>query len=309
MCVRFLVFLISAILLYGCGDPELGRAPAPEMYKEVVESWNQDRIESLKEPDGWLRLMGVFWLEEGENRFGSGEENDLIFPEGTIPEYAGTIIYQNGQVVMNTADNVPVTHDGEPVSEIMLYDGSDAPRAEYGSLEWFVIVRGDMTGIRLYDKENARADAFDGFPAYPVDPEYRREARFIPNPEETTISIVNVLGQQIDAPSPGVIEFTIEEETFTLDALEGGERLFIIVGDETNRTETYQAGRYIYIDYPEEDSDYTVIDFNKMYNPPCSFNMFTTCQLPPLRNRLDVAIPAGEKRPVDWVGLDITPNG
>ena len=309
MCVRFLIFFISAILLYGCGESELGQAPTPEMYEEKIENWKQDRIESLKEPEGWLRLTGMYWLEEGENSFGSGEENDLIFPEGSIPEYAGTIIYQNGQVVMKTADDVPVTHTNEQVSEFVLYDGTDAPRAEYGSLEWFVIVRGDLTGIRLYDKEYARADAFDGFPSYPVDPEWRREARFIPNSEEITIPIVNVLGQQRDAPSPGAIEFTIEEETFTLDALEGGERLFIIVGDETNKTDTYQAGRYIYIDYPEEGSDYTVIDFNKTYNPPCSFNMFTTCQLPPPQNRLDVAIPAGEKRPVDWAGLDITPNG
>ncbi len=308
MRVFLLIFFVTGLFLQGCGEPELGQAPVPETYEEEIESWKQDRIESLKAPGGWLRLAGMFWLDEGENSFGSGQDNDIIFPEGTIPEYAGTFLYENGQVIMNTADDVSITHEGEPVSEFVLYDGADTPGAEYEALEWFVIVRDGEIAIRLYNKENEKADAFTGFPSYPLDPKWKREARFIPNPEGTTISIVNVLGQQMDAPSPGVIEFAVNGETYSLDTLEGGERLFIIVADETNRTETYQAGRYIYIDYPEEGSDTTVIDFNKAYNPPCSFNTFTTCQLPPPQNRLDVAIPAGEKRPVEWTGLDITPE-
>lgn len=108
----------------------------------------------------------------------------------------------------------------------------------------------------------------------------------------------------MDTPTPGTIEFIKNGELFTLDALEGTDQMFLIAGDLTNQTETYQAGRYIYIDYPEEGSDYTIIDFNKIYNPPCSYNLFTTCQLPPMQNRLDLEITAGEKRPQDWEGLE-----
>ncbi len=295
--------IILLLLFAACGQTELGPAEVPNNYSEQIEEWKQNRVESLKAPTGWLRLSGMFVLEEGENTFGSGADRDVRFPEGAIPENAGTFIYENGHVVMQVADGVEVLHDEESVSEMVLYDGEEAPRVEHGSLEWFVITRDDITAIRLYNKENEQADAFTGFPAYPVDPEWKRKARFIPNPEGATISIVNVLGQQVDARSPGVLEFTINGETFTLDALEGGERMFIILGDETNRTETYQAGRYMYIDYPEDGSEYTVIDFNKAYNPPCAFNVYTTCQLPPPQNRLETAITAGEKRPVEWEGL------
>ena len=38
-----------------------------------------------------------------------------------------------------------------------------------------------------------------------------------------------------------------------------------------------------------------VVDFNRAYNPPCAFTMFATCPLPPLENRLDLAVTAGEK--------------
>ena len=39
----------------------------------------------------------------------------------------------------------------------------------------------------------------------------------------------------------------------------------------------------------------TVIDFNKLYNPPCAFSEFTTCLYPPRQNHLPFAILAGEK--------------
>lgn len=296
-------FLISILALAACERDDLGQAPLAEDYPLEVEEWQQERIDRLKEPHGWLRLSGMFWLSEGNNSFGSGEDTDIRFPEGAIPERAGNFVLDGRTVTMIIDEGVEVTVEGDPVSEMILFDGDETPEVEHNSLMWHVIERDDLIGIRLYNSENEQADNFDGFPRYDVDPEWHRKAKFIPNPEGTTISIANVLGQQIDAPSPGVLEFSLGGEVYTLDALEGPERLFIIVGDETNRTETYQAGRYLYIDYPEEGSNYTVIDFNTAYNPPCSYNRFTTCQLPPLNNRLDLAIEAGEKRPVGWDGL------
>jgi len=302
---KILLTPLFLLIITGCSDTELGQAPIPENYTEMVEEWKQSRIETLKQPTGWLRLAGMLWLEQGENTFGSGEEADIRFPDGTMPDVAGTFTFEDGRVMMKAADGVVITHEGEPVQELVLDDGEQTPSVEKNTLHWYVITRGEVKAIRYYNKDNPQADAFDGFPAYPIDPEWRRKARFIPNPDGNTIPIVNVLGQNIDAPSPGIIEFTIDGRKHSLAALEGAERMFIIVADETNRTETYQAGRYIYIDYPESGSDFTVIDFNKIYNPPCAYNLFTTCQLPPQQNRLDVAINAGEKRPVDWIGLDV----
>jgi len=46
---------------------------------------------------------------------------------------------------------------------------------------------------------------------------------------------------------------------------------------------------------PDSASE-TFIDFNKAYNPPCSFTPYATCPLPPEGNRLSIAIRAGEKR-------------
>ncbi len=260
-------------------------------------------MESLTNPTGWMRLSGMYWLNEGENSFGTGDQADIKFPEGTLPEYAGEFILTDGKVLLQAADGIEFIHDDQSFQQKEIFDGEEALNIEYDSLEWLIIKREDMIGIRLYNKENQKVDEFTGFDRYPLDSQWYLTAKFIPADEGETISIVNVLGQLVDTPTPGTVEFMKNGKVYTLDALEGTDQMFLIVGDLTNQTETYQAGRYIYIDYPEEGSDYTVIDFNKLYNPPCAYNLFTTCQLPPLQNRLDLEITAGELRPQGWDGL------
>ncbi len=302
--LRTLLYCIMIpLLVVSCNNDDLGPAPVGENYQAEMEQWELDRVEELKSPTGWLRLAGMYWLEEGENSFGSGDDQDVQFPEGSIPEHAGYFILENGQVTLKTADGVEITHEDEPIMEKMIFDGDEELNIEHKFLEWLVIERDGEIAIRLFNKANEKVDNFNGFPRYPLDPSLKLKAKYIPNPENTTIPIINVLGQNVETPSPGKVEFIIGGKQFTVDALEGTSRLFLIIGDESNQTESYQAGRYMYIDYPEEGSEYTVIDFNKIYNPPCAYSLFTTCQLPPPNNRLDVAIEAGEKRPIDWQGL------
>ncbi len=299
ICV--LIFCNSFFI--SCSDDELGPAPVPDNYAESIEEWKEYRIDRLTEPTGWLRLADLIWLDEGENSFGSGPDVDIRFPEGTMPDFAGIFTLSNDRVEMKVADGVTITHEGKPVNEMLIFDGENRPRVEQEDLIWFVDTRGDKQGIRIYNQDTPEADEFDGFPFYPLDPAWHLEARFIPWSDEQTIPIVNVLGDTIERSSPGQVEFAINGEYYTLDAFESASGLFLMFTDQTGRTETYQAGRYMIIDPPDEDGK-TIIDFNKAYNPPCAFSKFTTCQLPPPQNRLDVAIEAGEKRPVGWEGLE-----
>lgn len=298
----FIALSICFLAFTSCERTDLGPAPMPDDYREQFEEWHNERLESLTNPTGWMRLAGLYWLEDGVNRFGSSDSADLQFPEGSIAGIAGTFTLLNGRVSMQVESGVNVTRDGNQVTELVLFDGEESHAVESGSLHWLAIQRGDLTGIRLYNKNNPEVDAFNGFDRFDINPEWHLKASFIPKPEGSTIPILNILGQLEETPSPGSVEFMKDGEIFTLEALEGSTRLFLIVGDLTNKTETYQAGRYLYIDWPEQGSEYTVIDFNKLYNPPCSYNLYSTCQLPPVENRLDIAIEAGEKRPVGWSG-------
>src|SRR5258708_1005922 len=69
---------------------------------------------------------------------------------------------------------------------------------------------------------------------------------------------------------------------------EGSPDLFFVCGDQTNRTETYGAGRFLYAAPPQDG--YVVLDFNRAYNPPCAFSAFATCPLPAKENKLALKV-------------------
>ncbi len=84
---------------------------------------------------------------------------------------------------------------------------------------------------------------------------------------------------------------------FWIDSYGGG--IFIPFKDATNNKETYGGGRYLYDTIKGADlgSDGTslVLDFNYSYHPSCFYNPRWVCPLAPQQNRLDIAIPVGEK--------------
>jgi uncharacterized protein len=75
------------------------------------------------------------------------------------------------------------------------------------------------------------------------------------------------------------------------------DHLFIPFIDATAGEETYESGRYIDLNISDLAKDQYVIDFNKAYNPYCAYvsNVYN-CPVPPKENRLNIAIPAGEKK-------------
>lgn len=301
----FLIFIIScSFLLISCNSNELGPQPLPDNYEQLHQEWLNYRISVLTDTTGWLRLQNLIWFEEGENSFGSGDDQDIRFPEGSIADNAGSFILENGNVTMVVNDDVEIRHEGKSVDRLQMVGEGVEERihATHGALTWFIDSRGDQRGVKIFSMDTPKADQFDGFPSYPLQQEWHHKARFIPHQKETTIEIVNVLGEVIDRPSPGSVEFLIDGELYSIDAFGSSSGLFLMFSDATSKTETYQAGRYMLVDPPGDDG-YITLDFNKAYNPPCAYNPYTTCQLPPSQNRLDVSIPAGEKRPVEWEGI------
>ncbi|MFC7670295.1 DUF1684 domain-containing protein [Hymenobacter humi] len=71
--------------------------------------------------------------------------------------------------------------------------------------------------------------------------------------------------------------------------------LFIPFTDLTNGHATYGGGRYLDAPLPNPNVTEIELDFNQAYNPYCAYNNEYSCPVPPAANRLQVAIPAGEK--------------
>lgn len=71
--------------------------------------------------------------------------------------------------------------------------------------------------------------------------------------------------------------------------------LFVPFKDLTNGTETYGAGRYVYLRVSEETNE-AILDFNLAFNPSCAYgDEGFSCPIPPKENFLQAEIKAGEK--------------
>lgn len=286
------------VLAAGCGR-EQKRASDPD-YVAQIDAWHQQRVAELTRPDGWLTLAGLFWLKEGENRFGCDSDNDMVLPAGKALKHVGSFFLTNGRVYVailpfakvKNQDSVLVTH------QEMISDASATPtRLSFGTLSCFVIKRGERFGVRLRDREHENRRHFKGIQRYPVLDKWHVPATLVPYEPVKKISITNAIGAVTEQNCPGALTFSMDGKNYQLDVLLEGEKepFFVIMADETSGGDTYGGGRFLYVEQPDSTGR-TCIDFNKAINPPCAFTAYATCPLPPPQNRLPMAVTAGEKR-------------
>jgi hypothetical protein len=299
MRVNFFAWRIAVCtaLLCGC-NASPPRQRAETKYLGEIQAWHQQRIASLKSPTGWLNLAGLLWLEEGENTAGADSTNAIIFPKDKAPDFIGSFILHDGIVTFQARPGVDVMHGDNAVTAIVMHNDLEGNPTKLwlGSLSWTIIKRGERYGVRLRDHEHPALKNFDGIETFPIDSTWRIEATFAPNDPPKLIAIQTVLNTINEEPSPGAVVFKINGKTYRLDATGKmtDKELFVIFADQTNGKETYGAGRYLYVPTPDGTGK-TIIDFNKAYNPPCTFTPYATCPLPPEQNNLPVRITAGEK--------------
>lgn len=267
-------------------------------YEQELEQWKAKRLASLKSEDGWLSLIGLFWLKEGENRFGSDAAGEIVLPEGKAPARAGTLRLAGGKVTLEATPGSGIRSGGRDVSTLELKsDGGGEPTMlELGSLSFHVVKRGERLGLRVKDRENPARAEFKGTEYYPADRKWVVNARFEPYEPPKRVPILNVLGMETEETAPGTLAFEAGGREYRLQALkeQGNEQFFVIFADQTSGRETYGAGRYLYADPPDAAGRVT-LDFNRAYSPPCAFTRYATCPLPPRENRLALRVEAGEK--------------
>jgi uncharacterized protein (DUF1684 family) len=293
-----LLFAMVFSLLCGCESS--GDGGADRRYTDEIAKWHAERVERLKSPTGWLSLAGLYWLEAGENTFGTDSANAIVFPAGKGPAFMGTIVVEDSSMRVEIERGVEVLHGGAPVDTMVLHhdqeEGVGPTVLSHGSLSWFPIERSGRLGIRLRDSSSEALRDFAGIERFRVDAKWRIEGRLERHDPPRTIEITNVLGDVTREPSAGTLVFEIDGRTYRLYPIAepGDDELFVVFSDATSGKETYGGGRFLEVSRPGEDGK-TVIDFNKSYNPPCALSPFATCPLPPPQNQLPAAVRAGEK--------------
>jgi uncharacterized protein len=289
--------LLGTVLL---ATPALPPPVDSAAFAQSTAAWHAQREKRLAAEDGWLTLVALLWLKEGDNVAGSGSGASVVFP-ATAPARLGTFHRSGNAVSFQPEPRVVVTRAGQPFAGGPLKSDADGQPdlLEAGGLRFFVIQRGDRLGLRVKDPDAPKRRDFHGIPTYPANPGWRIEARWEPAPPGNSIPVPNVLGTLDRMPAPGTAVFSVGGQEFRLTPVleEGESNLFFVFADATNRTETYGAGRFLYAEPPK--AGHVVLDFNRAYNPPCAFSPYSTCPLPPKQNRLSIPIGAGEKRTAD----------
>jgi uncharacterized protein (DUF1684 family) len=279
--------------------PLFAAADSPDRYRDDIAAQRQAREEGLRRPLGWLSLVGLHWIEPGTRRVGAASDNDIVLAVG--PAHLGEVRLKDGVVTLALAHAKGVEVDGAQaaISEVPLRPDSQGQPTQVtfdaGAAGFNLIERDGRFALRVRDANARTRTAFAGLDYFNVDPAWRIDARFEPHPAGATIEIANVIGQLTPEPNPGAVVFERDGRTYRIEALANPDgSLFLIFADRTSGRETYGAGRFLDTAVPEEGR--VQVDFNLAYSPPCAFNAFSTCPLPPPENRLDLAVRAGEKK-------------
>lgn len=267
-----------------------GRVPyatgMPTLAELVAEwnAWRERRAAALRDPEGWLALAGLHWLDEGENR---------------VEGLPGVFERRGAEVTLRAAAADGYRLADEPVAvRALRSDAAGAPdRLRLARRTVSVIQRGPAVAVRVWDAESPALREFRGVTYFPFDPAWRIEARWEPYPSPREVEQASAAGPPQRALAPGRAHFTVRDQDVALEpTLEGGALLFVF-RDATAPRETYGAGRFLNAPVPVGGT--ALLDFNRACNPPCAFTPWATCPLPSPDHLLRVRIEAGERAPYD----------
>ncbi len=274
-------------------------------WRQELDAWRSQREHELSAPDGWLTLVGLEWLKPGINSFGAADDNQIKI-RAQAPPHIGLLTVSGSTVqLLSPSGGFPadLQIDGKPPRDgVLSADDAKPSTLTWHALTLVVLPRGGRYALRVKDADSPTRTEFRGLHWYPPDPAYRVTARWIPYKPPQIERIATIIGTTLNMTAPGAAEFLLKGKVYLLEpVIEGGEKdkLFFILRDTTSQTTTYQAARFLHTGLPSNGltkPGALTLDFNELYNPPCAYTPYATCPLPPEKNRLAVAIEAGEQR-------------
>lgn len=143
---------------------------------------------------------------------------------------------------------------------------------------------------------------FKGLDFFPADSSYRVRAEFIRTANEKPFLMPTTTERKSVYTKYGELHFKLLNKDHKLNVYQNTEiiltegyedYLFLPFTDLTNGEQTYGGGRYIDMRIPKNDT--ITIDFNKAYNPYCTYNKKYSCPIVPGENDLDIEVRAGVK--------------
>ncbi|MEV6109571.1 DUF1684 domain-containing protein [Streptomyces sp. NPDC051940] len=247
-------------------------------------AWHEDRLRRVTAPYGPLSVTGTLWLDDAV--------------DGRLDDVPGRWRVDGDALVVQAEAGDGLTLDGEPFAgEVRLAvheGGPGASRLAHRRCRLVPMRREGLWAVRVFDPEAKARTAFDGIDVFDHDARYTLPAVFRPYDAEQHVQVPNADGVARGIGLAGELVFTLDGQERTLKAgVEDGGGLFVVFADATSGRTSYRF-RFQRTAAPAADGSVTV-DFNRAQLPPCAFTSHFLCPFPPPGNRLDVAVPAGER--------------
>ena len=288
--MKFLKLLTVLTFMVACNSNEK-KFSIDDNYIAEIDSFFVDK---MKERQGdYLQLVALYKINEGNNAFGKDTNNQLSLNIDYLPSTIGNLFMSDEGIIFRTSENVEVkTLQDSIITEInlSLNEYGSSEKLYYKDLSWQIITRSSQQYLRVWDAKNPAIQAFKGFQKFELNSEFVLEADFTYYENEKTEIVKAEVDGKRSKNFIGKVTFTYKNKLYSLEVGSGG---FTMVGDVTTGELTYGGGRDMYVTLPET-SGKTILDFNKLYNPPCSFSAYTTCLYPPRHNHMPFKILAGE---------------
>lgn len=267
----------------------------PLSYHETITKLREERDARVTaRPQNWLSLAGLFWLEEGDNPFGSADSNKVIIT-GLPAACRGNINVQAGSACLKEIAPGFTLNGRPPELRALHADTEDEPDLlEAGPISMMILKRGDRLLLRVWDATAPAVKKFKGLKYFPVDPDYCLEADFVSYNPPKIHKIMDVLGFEHENALLGQVRFRLDDQEWSLDVEDADDEGLISFTDDTRKDMSYPGGRFLTLKKPLGGQ--VILDFNLAANWPCAYTSFATCPLPPKSNQLSIRIEAGEMR-------------
>ena len=180
MNMRFASIALAIALAF----PGLASAQvADPAYAKKVLDWRAKIEKSLRADNGWLTLAGRYVLKPGENTFGNGPGNDIVFPKGVGSPGMGSVFVENGRVTVKMVEGLKMRKEG--IDYTIRDMGTNPAKRDWvsvGRVSFHFIERDGKFIMRLADNDSQVRSGFGGRVWYDVNDRYHVPARFVPYP-------------------------------------------------------------------------------------------------------------------------------
>jgi len=192
------VLILGALaILASAADNKSANFNDQAAWQNDLLAWRAKRAANLQAPEGWLSLIALGWLKEGDNSFGSAEDCRVQIT-GKAPAHIAVVRLEKNELrLLPPAGGFPkdLLLDGQPAKEQALAaDDADNPsKLSIGTLTIIVIHRDDQFALRVKDLNAPTRTGFHGLHWYEPNAAYRVHARWIPYIPAKVLDIPDVL--------------------------------------------------------------------------------------------------------------------